>query len=248
MTWWVFGNWKMHGSEAALKDFVAQVPAYLPALPAPVRMGVAPPILYGPQMVEALRATSILVGAQNASHQGEEGALTGQVSPLMLRDVGLDFVILGHSECRAAGETDALIFQKVQAAWDSGLSVILCVGESGQERESGHTHRVLEGQIGACLPVGLKSEQGNALFLAYEPLWAIGTGVIPETAELRQALAVCRAKLESQGYGLVPVLYGGSVNPGNIGMIISNAGVEGVLVGKASLKAKDFFDLGLNCP
>ncbi len=245
---WVFGNWKMHGSVAAVRDFVQQVPLRLPSIPPHVRLGVAPPFPYGPQMVEALKATAILVGAQNTSHQKDEGALTGQISPAMLKDVGLGFVIVGHSECRAAGETDALVCQKVQAAWECGLSIILCVGESERERELGQTHAVLERQIAACLPAGLAFQEPHRLFLAYEPVWAIGTGLIPALEELELSIKTCRNQLESQGYDHVPVMYGGSVNKDNIGKIMSSTGADGVLVGKASVKPGDFFDLGLNCP
>ena len=193
-----------------------------------------------PQFVhmETLRAKAppgLKVGAQNCSHRGE-GALTGEVSPKALVEVGAHFVILGHSERRTLyGETDDIICAKVKVAQDVGLGVIFCVGENLEERQRGDTEAVIEGQLKRGLG-GVNLEDGG-LVVAYEPVWAIGTG---KTATPKEAQAVHRFIRGALGQENLVILYGGSIKPSNARGLLSCPDIDGGLVGGASLKAQDF--------
>jgi triosephosphate isomerase len=235
----VAGNWKMNGLGASLAELEA------------LRDGLKDPacdVLICPPATLIARAHGAVkgvvpLGGQDCS-QKESGAFTGDVSAAMLRDAGAGCVILGHSERRHYhGETDALVAQKVKAAWAAGLSTIICVGETDAEREAGKAHHVCHSQIGGSVPQGANAAN---IAIAYEPVWAIGTGKTPTSAEIEAMHAHLRRCLrETIGEGAkgVRILYGGSVNPSNAAEILNLAEVNGALVGGASLKAADFLQI-----
>lgn len=238
----VAGNWKMFGSTQANQALVSAIQAGLAGVPK-VQLLVCPPSPYLAAVRQAIGSAAVSVGAQNlAAHEGE-GAFTGEVRAAMLKDVGCTHVIVGHSERRALfGDTDAIVAEKVRAAVSAGLIPILCLGETLAEREAGETEAVIARQLDAVLalnPVGSLA----ALVIAYEPVWAIGTGktASPEQAQavhafIRGRVAMADAKLA----GLLQILYGGSVKPDNAAQIFAMADVDGGLIGGASLKAGDF--------
>jgi len=239
----VAGNWKMHTTPQTARRLAEDLRRLLsedPALSA-VEVAVCPPFVCLPAVREALAGSPIRVGAQNL-HPKEEGAFTGEVSPTML--VGLcDFVIVGHSERRRYFcETDAFINEKVRSALAHGLRPILCVGETLEERRAGQAEEVVERQLRACL-AGV--EDGAGLAVAYEPVWAIGTGVpaTPEEAErmMREVVfgTLC-ALLGEHGALEVPLLYGGSVTAENAPALAQQPHIHGALVGGASLRAEEF--------
>ena len=231
------GNWKMHGLSAALAEVTALIAAQ--ADPA-CEMLLCPPATLLAQMTWAARGSALVIGGQDC-HQDAGGAHTGDVSAAMLKDAGASYVILGHSERRADhGETDALVKAKAEAALAAGLVAITCVGETLAMRDAGRTLDVVGGQIAGSLPAGATAAN---LVIAYEPVWAIGTGRTPTIAQIAEVHAFLRARLtammgaEASG---VRILYGGSVKPSNAGEIFAVPHVDGALVGGASLKASDF--------
>ena len=233
----IAGNWKMNGLRASLGEAraIAEGSAGCKA-----RVAICPPSPLIREMSEMLRGTGVLVGGQDA-HWEASGAFTGDVSAQMLADAGAELVILGHSERRAGhGETDEIVARKVATALAAGLEPIVCVGETLEERQAGQALGVVTGQARGSLPAALA---GQAFSVAYEPVWAIGTGLTPTTAEIEEMHRAIRATLVElfgeAGAG-VPILYGGSVKPSNAGEILHAAEVGGALVGGASLKAEDF--------
>ena len=230
------GNWKMNGSLSALAELEALAAALPPAAP---EVLICPPFPYlSPALAKA--PAGIGIGAQDC-HAAAKGAHTGDVSAAMLADLGVAHVILGHSERRTDhGETDADVNAKTQAAWASGLTVILCIGESAAERNAGETLTVLNTQLDASIPDGATPD---TLVIAYEPIWAIGTGAVATTDQIAEAHAAIRANLQSR-FGpdgaRIALLYGGSVKAANAAEIFAVADVDGALVGGASLKAGDF--------
>lgn len=236
----IVGNWKMNGLGAALSEAQA-IAAGVGA--APARVGLCPPATLVERMARALSGGPVLVGGQDCRAE-VSGAFTGDVSAEMLADAGAALVILGHSERRAGyGETDALVAAKVEAALRAGLEPIICVGETLAEREAGRALEVVTGQVRGSLPSALA---GVAFAVAYEPVWAIGTGLTPTTAQIEEIHVAIRAELASGlgGAGArAPILYGGSVKPSNAAEILSAAEVGGALVGGASLKAQDFLGI-----
>ena len=234
------GNWKMNGTRASL----AEVAALLAAHPAPVcEMLLCPPATLIAQMAVAAKGSALRVGAQDC-HAKPQGAHTGDISVAMLKDAGATHVILGHSERRAGyGETDALVAAKVEAALRAGLEPIICVGETLDERKAGKALEIVTGQVRGSLPATLA---GKTFSVAYEPVWAIGTGLTPTTPEIEEVHIAIRATLvEVFGdHGKTPpILYGGSVKPSNANEILHAAEVGGALVGGASLKAEDFLGI-----
>ena len=222
----VAGNWKMHGSREANRTLLDDIVAG--AGNAAVRCVVCPPFPYLAQVAERLRGTPVAWGGQNVSEH-KQGAYTGEVSAAMLAEFGCRYVIVGHSERRSLyGETDAQVAAKFAAARAAGLTPILCVGETLAEREAGRTDEVVARQLGA-----VKFEGG---VLAYEPVWAIGTG---RNATPEQAQEV-HAFLRKRVAGETPILYGGSVKPQNAVAIFAMPDVDGGLIGGASLVAGDF--------
>jgi triosephosphate isomerase (TIM) len=230
----VAGNWKMHGSRAANNALLDALLSQL-GREAGAECAVCPPFPYLEQVSARLRGTPIALGAQNASEHGE-GAYTGEVSAAMLKEFGCRYVIVGHSERRQIyGETDAQVAAKFCTMQGAGLVPILCVGETLEEREAGRTEQVVARQLDAVLN---KTEFEKAV-LAYEPVWAIGTG---RNASPEQAQAVhgfLRERLSAE----VRILYGGSVKAQNAATIFAMPDVDGGLIGGASLVAKDFIEI-----
>lgn len=236
----IAGNWKMNGLAAALGEARA-VAAGLGATPA--RVALCPPATLVERMSAALAGTPVLVGGQDCRAE-ESGAFTGDISAEMLADAGARLVILGHSERRAGyGETDAVVAAKVGAALRGGLEPIVCVGETLEERKAGKALAVVTEQVRGSLP----AELADAAFtVAYEPVWAIGSGLTPSLTEIEEVHLAIRATLKDMfgDHGAArAILYGGSVKPGNAAEILHAAEVGGALVGGASLKAADFLGI-----
>jgi len=242
----IAANWKMNHTTAELKDFFTRLlSSYKPRQG--VTVVVAPPAPYLAQAVGlASKADKVYIAAQNAYYE-PKGAFTGEISLGMIKDVGCKFVILGHSERRHIfGETDELIARKVLATLEIGLRPIFCIGELLQEREAGKTLEVVTRQLDAVLP-SLSSEQMLSVVVAYEPVWAIGTGktATPEQAEEVHEL-VRRIIADSFGSAVaqeVTIQYGGSVKPDNIDQLMAAPNIDGALVGGASLVAESFLRL-----
>ncbi len=233
----IAGNWKMNGLRASLVEAAAIAEG---AAGCAARVAICPPAVLIHLMSELLAGTEVLVGGQDA-HWEDVGAFTGDVSARMLADAGAKLVILGHSERRSGwGETDAMVARKVQAALRAGLEPIVCVGEMLEQRNAGQAAPIVTEQVRGSLPAELA---GRPFCVAYEPVWAIGTGLTPSIAEIEEMHRAVRATL-GEKFGpaaeAVPILYGGSVKPGNAAEILHAAEVGGALVGGASLKAADF--------
>jgi triosephosphate isomerase len=231
------GNWKMNGLAAGL----AEAAALAAAFPAPrSELLLCPPATLLSRMADALRGTSVAVGGQDC-HPEPSGAHTGDISAAMLADAGAAFVILGHSERRTDhGETDALVRAKTAGAQAAGLTAVVCLGETLADRKAGRTLDVVRAQLQGSLPDGLTAAR---TVIAYEPVWAIGTGLTPTTAEIAEVHAdirrVLSARFGAEGAAM-RILYGGSVKPANAAEIFAVPHVDGALVGGASLKAADF--------
>ncbi len=238
------GNWKMHKTAAEAAAFAAELRSALDRSPYTVM--VAPPFTALQAVAEALSGSSILLGAQNMCSE-ESGAHTGEVSVLMLKDLGVSVVILGHSERRHTyGETDELISAKVQLALKHGLNVILCVGETLEEREAGHVNHVVESQLELGLS-GVSAAQLQQVVIAYEPVWAIGTGKTATPEDADSVHEVIRAKLAAlyskSAADAMVIQYGGSVKPDNIAGLMAKPNIDGALVGGASLKPESFIPI-----
>ncbi len=231
------GNWKMNGTTEAL----AEVRALIEGHPAPgVDILLCPPATLLSRMADLAAASPLALGGQDC-HPLASGAHTGDVSAEQLRDAGASHVILGHSERRTDhGESDALIRAKTEAAHRAGLIAIVCLGETLAQREAGETLAVVSAQLAGSLPDGATG--GNTV-IAYEPVWAIGTGLVPSLAQIAEVHAALRQDLLTR-FGAegaqLRLLYGGSVKPSNAAEIFAVADVDGALVGGASLKAADF--------
>ena len=232
----IAGNWKMNGDLAALAELDA-IGAAVEDFPG-LDIAVAPPftLIAG----AARRCPDLAIGAQDC-HQQPAGAHTGCVSAAMLKEAGARFVIVGHSERRTdQHETDAEVRAKAAAAIEAGLDAIVCVGETEAERDAGRAVAVVEGQLEGSVPVGSNPDY---LIIAYEPVWAIGTGrtpTVPDVAEMHAAIRQTLGRLLGAAGGSVRILYGGSVKPANAAELLHIADVDGALVGGASLKAADF--------
>lgn len=238
----IAGNWKMYSSQASA---VALAKAMVDAAGNDDRVTVVlcPPFPYLTKVAEVLAGSKVKLGAQNA-YLEKEGAFTGEVAPPMLVDVGCQYVILGHSERRhKLGESNEVIARKLRAALDAGLHVILCIGETLDERQSGQTLDVLKTQLAACLPV-VKAGEAARLVIAYEPVWAIGTNVIATNEQIVEAHGfvreLARQHLGEEAASALPIQYGGSVSASNAAEILKLRDVDGVLVGRASLDAAGF--------
>ncbi|CAN7233066.1 triose-phosphate isomerase [Phenylobacterium sp. LjRoot225] len=233
----IAGNWKMNGLASSLAEAKAVAEGVGTTS---VRVGICPPSLLIHRMTEALAGTKVLVGGQDA-HTDDTGAFTGDISAEMLADAGAKLVILGHSERRDAyRESDALVAKKVLAALRHGLEPIICVGESLEQRKAGQALEVVTAQVRGSLPAELK---GKAFAVAYEPIWAIGTGLTPNNPQIEEIHGAIRETLTAmfgEDADKAPILYGGSVKPSNAAEILHAREVGGALVGGASLKAEDF--------
>jgi len=242
----IAGNWKMNGLKSAATEFDAMI-AGATAVAAKADLLICPPATLIVGFAAKALGTKVAVGAQDC-HPKASGAHTGDLSAEMLADAGAGSIIVGHSERRADhGETDAVVRQKAEAAWRAGLTAIVCIGETQKQRDAGQTLDVCGGQLAGSLPDG--STAAN-LVVAYEPVWAIGTGLTPTTADVEQVHKFIRGVLtdrfKAEG-GKVRILYGGSVKPSNARELMAVANVNGALVGGASLKAQDFLAIAAGC-
>jgi len=244
----IAGNWKMNGLRASAAEFEAML-AGSSGVARKADLLVCPPATLIAAFAEKARASGKLaVGAQDC-HPMASGAHTGDLSAEMLADAGASAVIVGHSERRADhGETDVLVRQKAEAAWRAGLTAIVCIGETQHQRDSGQALDICRGQLNLSLPDAATS--GN-LVVAYEPVWAIGTGLTPTTGDVEQIHKLIRdiliARFNGEGTRM-RILYGGSVKPSNAAELMAVANVNGALVGGASLKAADFLAIARGCP
>ena len=234
----IFGNWKMNGSlaaNAALLDLLTQGLGH-----AECEIAVCAPAPYLAQLQSLLSGSAVAVGAQDLSVHAS-GAFTGEVSGAMLREFGVRYVLVGHSERRQYhAESDDMVARKAQAALVSGITPVVCVGETLAQREAGETEAVVRRQLAAVV-----QRNGHCLseiVLAYEPVWAIGTGLTATPAQAQAVHAVLRAQLlaATTAAARVPILYGGSMNAANAAELLAQADIDGGLVGGASLKAADF--------
>jgi triosephosphate isomerase len=236
---YIAANWKMNKTVAEAAEFID---ALLPRIAATQHdVVVCPPFTALHEVVERRRGTAVRVAAQNM-HEGESGAFTGEVSAPMLVELDVEAVVLGHSERRQFfGETDAALAKKVPAALAADLEPILCVGESEEARDAGQTEEVLERQLRADL-AEVADEDVARVVVAYEPIWAIGTGKVATSDQAQEACAFIREVLRARGAAAddVRILYGGSVKPGNAAELLALPDVDGALVGGAALDPEDF--------
>ena len=237
----VVGNWKLHKTIGEATALVTELKNQLSTV-RDVEIGVTPVFTALAPVAKRLEDSNLLLGAQDCFYE-EGGAWTGEVSAPMLKDAGCTFAIVGHSERRANfGDTNAVVARKARAVLDGGLRVIICVGESEAERDGGKTKECVGTQLSAALEV-LKSDDLDRVVVAYEPVWAIGTGRTATPGQAQEVHAFIREQLSARfgeaGAG-VRLQYGGSVKPGNAKALMSEADIDGALVGGAALKAEDF--------
>ncbi len=235
----IAGNWKMNGLKASAGELSAMI-AHAQSARFDADLLICPPATLVANFAALAKGSPLKIGGQDC-HAKASGAHTGDISAEMLQDAGAEYVIVGHSERRADhGEGDAMVLAKAQAAWRAGLIAIVCVGETRSEREGGQALDVVARQLQGSIPEGANDAR---LVVAYEPVWAIGTGLVPTLADIAQMHSMIRAHLVERfgeaGSG-VRILYGGSVKPDNAREILSVADVNGALIGGASLKAGDF--------
>ena len=239
----VAGNWKMNGTSASLNELRTIGNGFMSGLDTETEAVVCVPATLLAHAAEILSRTPVRTGGEDC-HPKESGAYTGRISAEMLKDAGASHVIVGHSECRSdLGEDDALVQAKASAAWRAGLVAIICIGETSAEREAGTTLDVLSRQVAGSVP---PSATAANTIIAYEPVWAIGTGLTPTAADVAEAHAHIRAKLVEllgNAAARMRILYGGSVKPSNAAELLGIDNVDGALVGGASLKAADFLGI-----
>jgi len=240
----VAANWKMHGQRQSNADLLDALTTGLKESPG-VEVLVCPPSVYLDQVSTRLENSKIMLGAQNV-HSQESGAFTGELSAPMLRDVGCEFVIIGHSERRELfGESDSFIAEKFSAVQEAGLVPILCIGETQQQREAGETEVTVLRQLDAVLEHAGVEEFKNAV-IAYEPVWAIGTGLTATPEQAQEVHALIRGRLAEQSEEVaqkIRILYGGSVKGANAAELFAQTDIDGGLVGGASLVAEDFLKI-----
>src|SRR6202046_3911708 len=244
----IAGNWKMNGLRSSMAEFEAML-AGASKVAAKADLLVCPPATLTAAFADKARGSKALaIGGQDC-HPKASGAHTGDISAEMLADAGASAVIVGHSERRADhGESDTLVRQKAEAAWRAGLTAIVCIGETQQQRDAGQPLDICGGQLKGSLPAGATAAR---LVVAYEPVWAIGTGLTPTAADVEQIHEFIRETLTARfsGEGAnIRILYGGSVKPSNAAELMAVANVHGALIGGASLKAADFLAIADNCP
>lgn len=242
-------NWKMHKTIQETHLFLEELALLLP--PTKAKIWIAPPFtaLAAASRYVQEKKLPIEIGAQNVA-EAQQGAFTGEISATMLKEVGTTFCIIGHSERRTLyAESDSQVHNKIRSALSQGLRPVLCIGESAQEREEGMVQGVLHLQLAAALQ-GLSSEDLALLVIAYEPVWAIGSGKAATPALAQEAHAICRAflaaKWGAESAKKIPILYGGSVKPENVASLLEQPDIDGALVGGASLDPKHFVKL-LTC-
>ncbi len=244
----VAANWKMHKTVAETTAFLDRFLGGIEGVEG-VELFVCPPFPSLPAAVERCRRSRVRVAAQNM-HAQPQGAFTGEVSAPMLVELGVDGVILGHSERRALfAESDEALAEKVPAALDAGLTAILCVGETEAERDSDQTEAVLSRQISTDL-AAVAGQRLAEIVIAYEPVWAIGTGRTASPEQAAEAIAFIRSLVAARDEGAaeaVRILYGGSVKPGNTAELLAPETIDGALVGGASLEPDDFLKIAAAC-
>ncbi len=236
----VVGNWKLNGSRVANAELLAALLAARPFAPGVLDVAVCPPAVYLTEVAATLASSDIHWGAQDVSAH-EQGAYTGEVSAAMLQELGCRYAIVGHSERRAYhAESDVLVAQKAQAALSRGVTPIVCVGETLAERESGQTDAVVKRQLSAVIHT--LAHCAAEMVVAYEPVWAIGTGRTASPEQAQAVHAVLRAQLQAATGRAehMSILYGGSVKGDNAAQLFAQADIDGGLIGGASLKAADF--------
>ncbi|SES41715.1 triose-phosphate isomerase [Salipaludibacillus aurantiacus] len=241
----IAGNWKMNKTKAEALDFIQEVKGLVPSADT-VESVICSPYLFLDALIEEAKGTDVKVGAQNM-HFEENGAFTGEVSPVALKDLGVEYVVIGHSERRELfGETDESVNQKVHAAFKHGLVPIVCVGETLEQREANETNNVVTKQVNDGLK-GLTEEQVKQTVIAYEPVWAIGTGKTASSEEANETCGVIRRVVgetfSQEAAEAVRIQYGGSVKPANIKELLGQSDIDGALVGGASLEAQSFLQL-----
>jgi triosephosphate isomerase len=236
----VAGNWKMNGLRATLSEIAAICDSVAKGWAGRADVLVCPPATLIAAAADLCKSAAVAIGAQDC-HPEESGAHTGDVSAQMLGDAGAAYVIVGHSERRADhGESDEIVRAKAEAVLRAGLTPIICVGETKAQREAGETLATVGGQLDGSVPHGI---DGERLVIAYEPVWAIGTGLTPSAGDVEEVHGFIRRHLlgiVANGAEKVRILYGGSVKPSNAAELMGVADVDGALVGGASLKAADF--------
>ncbi len=237
----IAGNWKMNGSRAMAAELCKGIAEGANSI-TNAEIAICPPFILIPAAAAIIDNTPVKLGAQDVDTHGD-GAYTGQISTSMLRDAGCHYVIVGHSERRALyGESDALVAEKTKAVLTAGMTAIVCVGETLEERESGATEDVVARQYKAVLDVN-GIESFNNIVIAYEPVWAIGTGKTATPEQAQAVHAFIRAQMSSQNNKAAQncrILYGGSMKPDNASTLISQQDIDGGLIGGASLTASDF--------
>ncbi|WP_100405398.1 triose-phosphate isomerase [Bacillus solitudinis] len=241
----IAGNWKMNKTLGEAKQFVEEVKSQVPAN-SEVDAVVCSPALFLESLVSISKGTDLKVGAQNV-HFEENGAFTGEISPVALADMNVDYVIIGHSERRELfAETDETVNKKVHAAFKHSLVPIMCCGETDAEREAGKTNEIVKGQVEKGL-AGLTADQVKQTVIAYEPIWAIGTGKSSSATDANEVCAYIR-KVVAESFSTdaaeaVRIQYGGSVKPANIAEYMAQTDIDGALVGGASLETSSFLGL-----
>lgn len=241
----IAGNWKMFKTSAEAKELVHGILNGMKeiSIPADREVLVFPPVIHTREVNEMLKGSKVSLGVQNMYHQAE-GAFTGEISPKMVKDAGAKYILIGHSERRHVfGETDGMLNQKVKAAFENDLVPMLCIGELLEEYEAGKTNEVCRRQVVEGLK-DVTQEQAKKLTVAYEPVWAIGTGKVatPEIAESVQKFvrSVLEELFGKDTAEIIPILYGGSAKPDNAAGLLSQPNVDGLLIGGACLKADSF--------
>jgi len=240
----VAGNWKMNGSSDSVKELMAGIKDGLGSVNK-AEVVVCPPAVYIPRVSGAADGSAIKVGSQNVCDQ-DAGAFTGEISGAMLKDVGCEYAIIGHSERRALyAESDELVAKRFAAARRNGIKPIFCIGETLEEREAGITNEVCARQIDAVIALeGVEALVDGVI--AYEPVWAIGTGKTASPEQAQQVHAFIRGKIAALNADVADglrLLYGGSMNPGNAAELMAQPDIDGGLIGGASLKAADFLSI-----
>ncbi|MFS0559730.1 triose-phosphate isomerase [Terribacillus sp. 179-K 1B1 HS] len=241
----IAGNWKMNKTISEAKEFIEATKAKIPSSDK-VEAIVCSPALYLTELVKQTEGTDLKIAAQTM-HYEESGAFTGEISPTALKSIGVEYAVIGHSERREYyNETDESVNKKTHAALQHDITPIVCIGETLEEREADKTNEVVGGQVEKALE-GLSAEQVAKVILAYEPVWAIGTG---KTATAQQANEVCTfirnvvsEKVSAEAADAVRIQYGGSVKPANVDELLSESDIDGALVGGASLEADSFLAL-----
>tara|TARA_Y100001980_G_C14447174_1_gene231885 strand:- start:97 stop:843 length:747 start_codon:yes stop_codon:yes gene_type:complete len=237
---YLVANWKMYGGPSNLKSLnkvinLRKLKKYRKA-----NIIYFPPFTLISNLVSKFKKTNISVGGQNCHYQENYGSFTGSISPKMLKDLGCKYVILGHSENRILGETDEIINKKIQSALNKKLKIIFCIGETLSEKKSKLTFSVLKRQINK----GLKRIKNfQKIIIAYEPVWSIGTGIIPKNKELETNVGKIRNIFSKKTKKKLLILYGGSVNSKNISILKNISGIDGFLIGSASQNSKKFIDI-----